>query len=90
MYRKTVLENGLTVVTESIPYFSTVSLGIWWKTGEGSRTKRTMAFLILSSICSSRVLRNDQHMTLPKKLMQLAEQSMLLPEKNIHASMPVF
>jgi predicted Zn-dependent peptidase len=33
MYRKTVLSNGLTVVTESIPYFSTVSLGIWWKTG---------------------------------------------------------
>jgi predicted Zn-dependent peptidase len=33
MYRKTVLEEGLTVVTESIPYFSTVSLGIWWKTG---------------------------------------------------------
>ncbi len=33
MYRKTVLDNGITVVTESIPYFSTVSLGIWWKTG---------------------------------------------------------
>jgi len=33
MYRKTILENGLTVVTESIPYFSTVSLGMWWKTG---------------------------------------------------------
>lgn len=33
MYKKTVLPNGLTVVTESIPYFSTVSLGIWWKTG---------------------------------------------------------
>ncbi len=33
MYRKTVLSNGLTVVTESIPYFSTVSLGIWWRTG---------------------------------------------------------
>jgi len=33
MYRKTVLDNGLTVVTESIPYYSTVSLGIWWKTG---------------------------------------------------------
>ena len=33
MYRKTVLPNGLTVVTESISYFSTVSLGIWWKTG---------------------------------------------------------
>ncbi len=33
MYRKTVLDNGITVVTESIPYFSTVSLGIWWKAG---------------------------------------------------------
>lgn len=33
MYRKTILDNGITVVTESIPYFSTVSLGIWWKTG---------------------------------------------------------
>ncbi len=33
MYKKTVLQNGLTVVTESIPYFSTISLGIWWKTG---------------------------------------------------------
>ncbi|HEX2966771.1 MAG TPA: pitrilysin family protein [Syntrophorhabdaceae bacterium] len=33
MYRKTVLQNGITVVTDSIPYFSTVSLGIWWKAG---------------------------------------------------------
>ncbi|HEY3276501.1 MAG TPA: pitrilysin family protein [Syntrophorhabdaceae bacterium] len=33
MYKKTVLANGITVVTESIPYFPTVSLGVWWKTG---------------------------------------------------------
>ena len=33
MYRKTVLDNGIIVVTDSIPYFSTVSLGIWWKAG---------------------------------------------------------
>jgi predicted Zn-dependent peptidase len=33
MYRKTTLDNGITVVTESIPYFSTVSLGIWWRAG---------------------------------------------------------
>ena len=33
MYNKTVLDNGITVVTESISYFSTVSLGLWWKTG---------------------------------------------------------
>jgi predicted Zn-dependent peptidase len=40
MYRKTVLENGLTVVTESIPYYSTVSLGIWWKTGGRFETEK--------------------------------------------------
>jgi predicted Zn-dependent peptidase len=39
MYRKTVLNNGLTIVTESIPYFSTVSLGIWWKTGGRSENE---------------------------------------------------
>ncbi len=33
MYKKTVLDNGITVVTESIPYYSTVSIGIWWKAG---------------------------------------------------------
>jgi predicted Zn-dependent peptidase len=38
MYKKTVLGNGITVVTESIPYFSTVSLGIWWKAGSRYET----------------------------------------------------
>jgi predicted Zn-dependent peptidase len=33
MFKKTVLDNGLTVITESIPHFPTVSIGIWWKTG---------------------------------------------------------
>jgi predicted Zn-dependent peptidase len=33
MYRKTTLSNNITVVTESISYFSTVSIGVWWKTG---------------------------------------------------------
>jgi predicted Zn-dependent peptidase len=33
MYRKSILPNGITVVTESVPYFSTVSLGLWWKVG---------------------------------------------------------
>lgn len=33
MYKKTILDNGITVVTESIPYYSTVSIGIWWKAG---------------------------------------------------------
>ncbi|MHB8109837.1 MAG: M16 family metallopeptidase [Syntrophorhabdaceae bacterium] len=33
MYNKTVLGNGITVVTESISYYSTVSIGIWWKAG---------------------------------------------------------
>ena len=33
MYKKTTLSNEITVVTESVPYFPTVSLGLWWKTG---------------------------------------------------------
>lgn len=33
MYRKSILNNGLTIVTESIPYFSSISIGLWWKTG---------------------------------------------------------
>ncbi len=33
MYKKSILSNGTTVVTESIPYFPTVSLGLWLKTG---------------------------------------------------------
>lgn len=41
MYKKTVLANGLTVVTESIPYYSTVSLGMWWKTGGRFETEES-------------------------------------------------
>jgi predicted Zn-dependent peptidase len=33
MYRKTVLDSGIRVVTESLAYFPTVSFGVWWKTG---------------------------------------------------------
>jgi predicted Zn-dependent peptidase len=40
MYRKTSLANGITVVTESIPYFSAVSLGLWWKTGGRQETEK--------------------------------------------------
>ena len=38
MYKKSVLDNGITVVTESIPYYSTVSIGIWWKAGSRYET----------------------------------------------------
>lgn len=33
MYQKTVLENGVTVVTESVPAVHSVSLGVWITTG---------------------------------------------------------
>ena len=33
MYRKTTLENGLTVITESMSDVRSVSIGIWIKTG---------------------------------------------------------
>jgi len=32
-YRKTVLDNGVRIVTEKIPYFQSVSLGIWVRSG---------------------------------------------------------
>jgi len=38
MYKKTVLDNGITVVTESIAYYSTVSIGMWWKAGSRYET----------------------------------------------------
>lgn len=33
MYRKTILSNGIRVVTERIPHVNSVSVGIWVKTG---------------------------------------------------------
>jgi len=33
MYRKTILDNGTTVVTEQIPHVNSVSIGIWVKIG---------------------------------------------------------
>jgi len=39
MYRKTILDNGIRVVTESLPYFPAVSLGVWWKTGSRSENE---------------------------------------------------
>jgi predicted Zn-dependent peptidase len=40
MYKKTVLDNGIRVVTEALPYFPTVSLGLWWKTGSRYENER--------------------------------------------------
>lgn len=41
LYRKTVLENGLRVVTEKIPYVRSVSLGIWGDVGSRDETEFT-------------------------------------------------
>lgn len=38
MYRKTILDNGLRIVSESIPYMSSISLGIFVGTGSRSET----------------------------------------------------
>ena len=32
-FRKTVLDNGLTIITERLPHVRSVSLGVWFKTG---------------------------------------------------------
>ncbi|MBW1823775.1 MAG: insulinase family protein, partial [Deltaproteobacteria bacterium] len=33
MYQKTVLDNGVIITTERIPYVHSISLGIWIVTG---------------------------------------------------------
>ena len=33
LYRKSHLDNGITVVTERLPYVRSISLGVWIKTG---------------------------------------------------------
>ena len=38
MYQKTVLPNGIRVVTEAIPHFHSVSLGVWINTGSRDET----------------------------------------------------
>lgn len=38
MHRKTVLENGTRIITEKVPYFRSVSLGIWVKVGSRDET----------------------------------------------------
>ncbi|NLN15725.1 MAG: insulinase family protein [Firmicutes bacterium] len=38
MYQKTILPNGIRVVTETIPYVRTVSLGFWFRTGSRNET----------------------------------------------------
>jgi predicted Zn-dependent peptidase len=32
-YKKTVLEDGIKVITEKIPYLNSVSIGVWVITG---------------------------------------------------------
>jgi len=38
LYQKTILPNGIRVVTETIPYVRTVSLGFWFRTGSRNET----------------------------------------------------
>jgi predicted Zn-dependent peptidase len=39
LYRKTVLDNGMRVVTERIPYLHSVSMGIWLNVGSRDETE---------------------------------------------------
>jgi predicted Zn-dependent peptidase len=48
LYRKTVLNNGIRIVTEKIPYFHSVSTGIWVNVGsrDEQETERGITHLI--------------------------------------------
>lgn len=41
MYNKTILDNGLTVITEELPFFQSVSIGLWADTGSRNETDKT-------------------------------------------------
>lgn len=40
MYRKTLLSNGIRVISESIPYLKSVTIGVWIGTGSRSEQER--------------------------------------------------
>lgn len=40
MYRKTILDNGLKVITEEIPHFKSASIGVWVNTGSRDETEK--------------------------------------------------
>jgi predicted Zn-dependent peptidase len=39
MYRKTVLDNGVKIITEKLPYFQSITIGIWVMTGSRNENK---------------------------------------------------
>jgi len=39
MYRKTVLDNGIKIITEKLPYFQSITFGIWVMTGSRHENK---------------------------------------------------
>jgi predicted Zn-dependent peptidase len=39
MYRKTVLDNGVKIITEKLPYFQSITIGIWVMTGSRHENK---------------------------------------------------
>lgn len=60
MYRKAVLNNGLSVVTETLPYFPTVSLGLWWKTGSRHETSEVNG---ISHFIEHMLFKGTEHRT---------------------------
>lgn len=39
MYKKTILDNGLTLVTNRMPHMESVAVGIWINTGSRNEIK---------------------------------------------------
>ena len=39
MYQKSVLSNGLVIVTEELPHFHSVAVGVWLNAGSRDETR---------------------------------------------------
>ena len=57
--KKTVLDNGLTLVSEHSSAFRSIALGIWVKTGSRFETIEERVWPILLNICFLRGLEQD-------------------------------
>ena len=89
MVRKSVLSNGVRVLTEPMPQVLSATIGIWVENGSRyEQSSAKMASRISSSICCSRARRNAPPLKLPSKSTPSAACSTPSPARNTPAITP--
>jgi len=60
MYKELVLNNGLTLVYEKLPFVRSVSFGLWIGTGSRYETYEQNGISTLSNICCLKVQKQKR------------------------------